>query len=87
MVGTSQSGLRVERGGASRRRQRLTRDEITRARAYFVAGLHSAGVTLADAGAILGISETKACRLKSRAQDADTTLIAGLLGIDAQHGE
>lgn len=80
MVGIRPSGSRVERAAAPRRQRRLTADEIVAARAKIVAGLNKRGVTLADAGAILGISETKACRLKSIAGRVDPAVIDGLLG-------
>jgi len=80
MVGIRPSGSRVERAAAPRRQRRLTADEIVAARAKIVAGLNKRGVTLADAGAILGISETKACRLKSAAGRVDPTILEVLFG-------
>lgn len=81
MVGTSRAGLRVERAAAPRRVRRLSRDEIVAARASIIAGLNKRGVTLADAGAILGISETKACRLKSAAARIEPGVILDLMGV------
>lgn len=80
MVGACPNGSRVERPARPRRLRRLNRDQIAVAQSQIVAWLNKRGVTLADAGAILNISETKACRLKSAAGHIDPSAFDGLLG-------